>query len=128
MANIYKNINLPYPNTLSTTTGFNGTSSYTVSYQPQPLNMHDGSTPVMSIPNGSKTVILEEQATLDVKGIVRINGLNLEERLSTIEKLLQIPQRDVTMESKYPKLKKLYEEYMHELEKLRTWDALKESK
>lgn len=82
----------------------------------------------MTIPHGEEKVILEKEATLEVKGNVVINGVDLEERISTIEKVLQIPQRDVTMESKYPKLKKLYEEYMRELDKLRTWDALKESK
>lgn len=82
----------------------------------------------MTIPHGEEKVILEKEATLEVKGNVVINGFDLEERISTIEKVLQIPQRDVTMESKYPKLKKLYEEYMRELDKLRTWDALKESK
>lgn len=114
-------INLPYHNTVSAT-------NYTVSYQSPPAKFSDGSSPVMTIPNGSKTVILEEAATLEVKGNVKINGVDLEERLSTIEKVLQIPQRDVTMESKYPKLAELYKQYMRELEKLKTWDALKESK
>ena len=114
MTTIYKNINLPYPNTLNTTAGFNGT--YTTTISPNYV-MADN---VMKV-NGNP-------ASLEVNGKVTINGQDLEERLSTIEKLLQIPQRDVTMESKYPKLKKLYEEYMRELDKLRTWDALKESK
>jgi hypothetical protein len=33
--------------------------------------------------------------TLDVKGNLVINGVDLEERLKTIEKVLQIPERDV---------------------------------
>ena len=113
MTTIYKNINLPHPYTLNTTAGYNGTS-YTTSSN---YVMADGVLNVSGNPAG-----------LEVKGTVVINGRDLEERISTIEKVLQIPQRDVTMESKYPKLKKLYEEYMRELDKLRTWDALKESK
>jgi hypothetical protein len=63
--------------------------------------------------------------TIEVKGNMVINGRDLEERLNTIEKVLQIPERDVKLEKKYPKLKKLYDEYIHALGKYRTFDALK---
>lgn len=63
--------------------------------------------------------------SLDVKGTVVINGRDLEERLDTIEKVLQIPERDVKLEAKYPKLKKLYDEYIHALGKYRTFEAIK---
>ena len=64
-------------------------------------------------------------ATIEVKGRMVINGRDLEERLDTIEKVLQIPERDVKLEKKHPKLKKLYDEYIHALGKYRTFDALK---
>ena len=64
-------------------------------------------------------------ATIEVKGNMVINGRDLEERLNTIEKVLQIPERDVILEKKHPKLKKLYDEYIHALGKYRTFDALK---
>jgi len=92
-----------------TSTGSNGTTWTT------------GTTPydaVMSI-NQSKP------ATIEVKGNMVINGRDLEERLDTIEKVLQIPERDVKLEKKHPKLKKLYDEYIHALGKYRTFDALK---
>jgi len=57
--------------------------------------------PVMTMPNGTDEVILEKDATLTVKGNVVINGIDLEERLKTIEKVLMIPERDATMEAKY---------------------------
>jgi hypothetical protein len=79
----------------------------------------------MVIPHGSKTVEITKAATLDIKGDVKINGVDLEERLNVIETVLQIPTRDVTMEAKHPKLKALYEQYMHELEKYKTWDRVK---
>ena len=47
--------------------------------------------------------------TLDVKGNLVINGRDLEERLNTIEKVLNIPERDVKLETKHPKLKELYD-------------------
>jgi len=63
--------------------------------------------------------------TLEVKGNLVINGVDLEERLNTIEKVLRIPERDVKLERKHPKLKKLYDEYIHALGKYRTFEAIK---
>ena len=62
---------------------------------------------------------------LEVKGRIVLNGRDLEERLDVIEKVLSIPERDVKLEKKYPKLKKLYDEYIHALAKYRTFDAIK---
>lgn len=67
-------------------------------------------------------------AELEVKGRMVLNGQDLEERLNTIEKVLCIPERDVKLEKKHPKLKKLYDEYIHALAKYRTFEAIKESK
>jgi len=63
--------------------------------------------------------------TIDVKGNMVINGRDLEERLNTIEKMLQIPERDVILEKKHPKLKKLYDDYINALGKYRTFEAIK---
>jgi hypothetical protein len=79
----------------------------------------------MTIPNGANTIQIEPTATLDVKGNIVMNGVDLNERLKTIETVLQIPTRDATMEAKHPKLAKLYKEYMKELEKYKTWDRIK---
>ena len=67
----------------------------------------------------------ERDPTLTVTGKMVINGVDLEERLSTIEKVLQIPERDVILEKKHPKLKKLYDEYVTALAKYRTFEAIK---
>ena len=63
--------------------------------------------------------------TIEVKGNMVINGVDLEERLNTIEKVLQIPERDVILEKKHPKLKKLYDDYITALAKYRTFEAIK---
>jgi len=63
--------------------------------------------------------------SIDVKGKMVINGRDLEERLETIEKVLQIPERDVILEKKHPKLKKLYDDYINALGKYRTFEAIK---
>jgi hypothetical protein len=63
--------------------------------------------------------------TVDIKGNLVLNGVDLEERLKTIERVLTIPERDVILEKKHPKLKKLYDEYIHALAKYRTFEAIK---
>lgn len=104
--------NILNTNTISTSQGFNGTSStYTISPS---YTMADN---VLTV-NG-------EQASLTVKGKVVVNGRDLEERLDNIEKVLGIPEADGAMFVKYPKLKKKYDDYINELAKLRAWDALK---
>ena len=83
---------------------------------------------IMTVPNGQDEIILEKDATLTVKGKVVINDRDLEERLDTIEKVLQIPERDVILEKKHPKLKKLYDEYIAALGKYRTFESIKGDK
>jgi len=122
MANSYK---INYPTAGSILSGSNGTSYTTAWTQPTTNFNNSNGTPVMTIPHGENKVVLEDKATLEVKGSVKINGLDLEERLSTIETVLQIPTRDVILESKYPKLKELYKQYMKELEKYKTFERLK---
>ena len=76
-------------------------------------------------PNDNVMIVKKDPASLEVKGKMVINGVDLEERLDTIEKVLRIPERDVILEKKHPKLKKLYDEYIHALGKYRTFEAIK---
>jgi hypothetical protein len=82
-------------------------------------------TGTSSVPNEAIRINQTTPPTIDVKGNMVINGRDLEERLSTIEKVLQIPERDVILEKKHPKLKKLYDEYIAALAKYRTFEAIK---
>ena len=77
--------------------------------------------------NSNDTVLKVTQSPpeLEVKGKIVLNGRDLEQRLNTIEKVLSIPERDVRIEEKHPKLKKLYDEYIAALGKYRTWEAIK---
>ena len=104
-----------------TSTGSNGTTWTTPSTQ---FNNSNGK-PIMTMPNGKDEIILEKDATLTVKGKVVINDRDLEERLNTIEKVLAIPERDVILEKKHPKLKKLFDEYINALEKYKTFERIK---
>lgn len=76
-------------------------------------------------PNDNVMIVKQNPASLEVKGQMILNGVDLEERLNTIEKVLSIPERDVRIEEKHPKLKKLYDEYIAALGKYRTWEAIK---
>ena len=76
-------------------------------------------------PTDNVMIVKNNPASLEVKGALVINGQDLEERLKTIEKVLMIPERDVTMEAKYPSLKKKYDEYIKDLSKYRMWEAIK---
>jgi hypothetical protein len=76
-------------------------------------------------PTDNVMIVKQDPASLEVKGKLVHNGRDLEERLNTIEKILQIPERDVKLEKKHPKLKKLYDEYIHALGKYRTFEAIK---
>jgi hypothetical protein len=82
-------------------------------------------TGTSSIPNETIRINQANPATIEVKGNMVINGRDLEERLNTIEKVLLIPERDVKLEKKHPKLKKLYDEYIAALGKYRTFEAIK---
>ena len=77
------------------------------------------------INNSSILTAKDNPASLEVKGRMIINGQDLEERLDTIEKVLQIPERDVKLEAKHPKLKKMYDDYIKALAKYRTFEAIK---
>ena len=107
--------------TITTSSGINGTWVTSPSSNFTSTN----NKAVLTIPAGEEKVVLEKDAALEVKGKVIINGLDLEERLKTIEYVLGLPERDVTIEAKYPSLKKKYDEYVKELGKYRTFEALK---
>lgn len=106
------------------TSGSNGTSWSQANIPHTHINSSNGNS-VMTIPYGEDKVIVEEKAALEVKGKMILNGLDLEERLKTIEKVLMIPERDAKMEAKYPSLKKKFDEYINALGKYRTFEAIK---
>lgn len=104
---------------------YNGTSTNYSWVNPSTNIVSNNGKPILSVPKGKEEVVLEKTATLDVQGTVRINGIDLEERLKTIERLLLIPERDAIMEAKYPSLKKKFDEYVNTLEKYRTFERIK---
>lgn len=106
------------------TSGSNGTS-WSQANIPNTHFTSSNNTPIMTIPYGEDKVIVEQKAELEIKGKMILNGFDLEERLKTIEKVLMIPERDATMEAKYPSLKKKFDEYITALEKYKTFERIK---
>jgi len=65
---------------------------------------------------------------LKVEGTLEVNGRDVMKELDEIRDALLLLKRDVDMESKYPRLKELKDEYERALEKYKTFEVLKESK
>ena len=106
----------PTTNTTATSIYTNGTSTATIPYGGYLTSTGTNTiwTTNTSVPNSEVMRINQTNpATIEVKGNMVINGRDLEERLNTIEKVLQIPERDVILERKHPKLKKLYDDYIN---------------
>ena len=57
-----------------------------------------------------------------------VNGRDVMQEIDEMRDALLLLKRDVDMEAKYPKLKELKDAYEHQLEKYKTFDAIKESK
>jgi hypothetical protein len=105
--------------------GSNGYAGITTASRTNANFQSSNSKPILTIPHGEEKMVLEKDATLEVKGTVKINGIDLEERLNIIERILMIPKRDATLEDKYPSLKKKFNDYINTLEKYQTFEHIK---
>ena len=63
--------------------------------------------------------------TLTVEGRAIIQGRDMLKELDEMRDALLLLKRDVDMEAKYPKLKELKDAYEEQLEKYKTFEALK---
>jgi len=63
--------------------------------------------------------------TLHVDGTLEVKGRDVLKELDEMRDALLLLKRDVDMEAKYPKLKELKDAYEAQLEKYKTWEALK---
>ena len=117
-------INVPNISNMVTITG-SGSSTGTSGQVYTTTGTNGSWVNTVTNPYDSVFVVRPEPSSLEVKGRLIHNGQDLEERLKTIETVLQIPERDVKLEKKHPKLKKLYDEYIQALGKYRTFEAIK---
>jgi hypothetical protein len=65
---------------------------------------------------------------LKVDGTIEVQGRDILKELDEMRDALLLLKRDVDMESKYPRLRELKDEYERALEKYKTFEAIKESK
>jgi hypothetical protein len=113
--------NLTIPTNTTSTNQIYISNSSTGSYNTSTTFSNSSGKEVMKIPLG-------DEASVQINGKIKWNGEDLEERLERIESMLHIPTRDVILEEKYQKLKRLWGEYKSALEEYKTWERLKDSK
>ena len=97
-------------------------SNYTT-YPNTPIfnNITSGYSPDISIRESTFPV----EHTLTVEGRAIVQGRDILNELDEMRDALLLLKRDVDMEAKYPKLRELKDAYEAELEKYKTWEALK---
>ena len=111
-------------NTLSGFNGVSNVSNYTISNS----NAGNGT---YTISNSHGYAIAPDinfdntSATLKVDGTLEVNGRDVMREIDEMRDALLLLKRDVDMEAKYPKLKALKDAYEAQLEKYKTWEALK---
>jgi len=83
-----------------------------------------------SISNGSGdgAAITIDSAVVSITKPLVVNGRDVMQELDELRDSVLLLTRHVDMEAKYPKLKELKDAYQAQLEKYKTFDALKESK
>jgi hypothetical protein len=63
--------------------------------------------------------------TMHIDGKLEVQGRDVMKELDEMRDALLLLKRDVDMEAKYPKLKELKNAYEAQLEKYKTWEAMK---
>jgi hypothetical protein len=71
------------------------------------------------------TIADNTSTILKVDGTIEVQGRDILKELDEMRDALLLLKRDVDMESKYPRLRELKDEYERALEKYKTFEALK---
>ena len=102
---------------ISTMAGFNG--SYTTS------NPGVGAIGSTSIADAKITIDGGENGSMRVDVPLLVNGRDVMKEIDEMRDAMLLLKRDVDMEAKYPKLRELKDAYEAQLEKYKTFEALK---
>jgi len=78
--------------------------------------------------SGYDTALSIDSAVVSINKPLVVNGRDVMQELDELRDAVLLLTRHVDMEAKYPKLKELKDAYQAQLEKYKTFDALKESK
>ena len=106
----------PYIGTMA---GFNG--SYTTSNS----NAGIGAIRSTTISDAKITIDGGENGSMRVDVPLLVNGRDVMKEIDEMRDAMLLLKRDVDMESKYPKLRELKDAYERQLEKYKTFEALK---
>ena len=109
----------PYFGTMG---GFNG--SYTISNP----NVGVGTIGSAMIADSAITINGGPGGSMKVDVPLLVNGRDVMKEIDEMRDAMLLLKRHVDMEAKYPKLKELKDAYERQLEKYKTFDAIKESK
>ena len=88
-------------------------------------NITSGSISSTSIADAKIRIDGGENGIMRVNVPLEVNGRDVMKELDELRDAMLLLKRHVDMESKYPKLKELKEAYEAQLEKYKTWEALK---
>jgi len=102
--------------------GFNG--SYTT-YTTSNTNTGIGAISSTSIADAKITIDGGENGSMRVDVPLLVNGRDVMKEIDEMRDAMLLLKRDVDMESKYPKLRELKDAYERQLEKYKTFEALK---
>ena len=109
----------PYIGTMA---GFNG--SYTT-YTTSNTNTGIGAISSTSIADAKITIDGGENGSMRVDVPLLVNGRDVMKEIDEMRDAMLLLKRDVDMEAKYPKLRELKDAYEAQLEKYKTFEALK---
>jgi hypothetical protein len=92
------------------------------------VNLGVASSAINMNAGGYDTAITIDNAVVSITKPLVVNGRDVMQELDELRDAVLLLTRHVDMEAKYPKLKELKDAYQAQLEKYKTFDALKESK
>jgi hypothetical protein len=83
---------------------------------------------IMGGGGGSSAGVIITDKNMSVGVPLEVNGRDILKELDELRDAMLLLTRHVDMEAKYPKLKELKDAYQRQLEKYKTFDAIKDSK
>ena len=88
-------------------------------------NITSGSISTTSIADAKIRIDGSVNGSMQVDVPLVVNGRDVIKELDEMRDALLLLKRDIDMEAKYPKLRELKDAYEAQLEKYKTWEALK---
>jgi hypothetical protein len=91
------------------------------------VSVYEIDTSYTSTGYGDASIIVSggKDRTVSISAALTVNGRDVMREIDEMRDALMLLKRDVDMESKYPRLKELKDQYEQEMEKYRTFERLK---